>query len=76
MIGPRSFLEAANLQEYWGFGSQVLIWLLFKEIKGGYLMYSGGSNSEHSNTENIRIPNVLKIRFRMVDHLKTEQWLV
>ena len=27
--------------------------------------YSGGSNSEHWNSESIRIPNILKFRFRM-----------
>ena len=29
--------------------------------------YSGGSNSEHSNTEYIRKPNVLKFGFQMAD---------
>ena len=29
--------------------------------------YSGGSNSEHSNTESIRKPNVSKFGFRMVE---------
>ena len=42
------------------------------EVKQIKFKYSGGSNSEHSNTESIRKPNILKVRFRMVNHLKTE----
>ena len=33
------------------------------------VQYSGGSNLEHSNTEYIQKPNVLKVRFRMVQYL-------
>ena len=42
-------------------------------------VYSQGSNTEHSNTESIRKPNVLKVRLRMAQpvnrtfyHSKTE----
>ena len=43
--------------------------------------YSQGSNTEHSNSESIWIPNILMFCFRMVgpfenrtiNHLKTEQ---
>ena len=42
----------------------------------GLVEYSRGLNTEHSNSEYIQIPNVLKFRFRMVrfsnHHLKTE----
>ena len=34
--------------------------------------YSGGSNSERSNSESMQKRNVLKFGFRMVDHLNTE----
>ena len=39
---------------------------LFWRVSGAHWLYSGGSNTEHSNTEPIRNRNILKIGIVMV----------
>ena len=49
------------------------IWMAKEQ--GGVLVYSGGSNSEHSNTKYIRKPNVLMFGFQMVQTIRKPNFL-